>query len=118
MAGRRREVRWSAAAEADLADILDYVAAERPLTAEKLLAQFRKRSSTLHEAADRGRQVPELLRQGISEYRELVISVWRLIYRVHSDTVDVVMLLDARRDVEDLLLLRLTRGNTRKRSKE
>lgn len=109
MAGRRRKVRWSAAAEADLADILDYIAADRPLTAEKLLSQFRKRTASPNDAADRGRQVPELLRQGILEYRELLISVWRLIYRTHSDTVDVVMVLDARRDVEDVLLLRLTR---------
>ena len=82
---------------------------ERPQVAMDVLARIRKRAETLSRAAERGRVVPELERQGIREFRELVLSVWRLIYKVSPGTVDVLLLIDARRNVEDVLLMRLIR---------
>ena len=54
-----------------------------------------------------GRVVPELLSQGISLYREIVITPWRVIYKIERDRVYIVSVIDSRRNVEDVLLARL-----------
>lgn len=109
MAPRSRRVRWSRAAAADLQAIVDHIATERPLTAEKILNALQRRTSALRLAADRGRQVPELLGHGVLNLREIIVSVWRVVYEVGPDTVDVLAVFDSRRNIEDVLLLRLTR---------
>ena len=109
MAARKREVRWSKAAADDLWSIVEYIARERPTVAMDILGRIRKRARSLRLAADKGRRVPELQRQGIREYRELVIAVWRLIYKGTPSAVEVLLVIDSRRNVEDVLLMRLIR---------
>ena len=41
--------------------------------------------------------------------RELIESPWRILYRIEADTVYVLAVIDARRNVEDLLLDRFVR---------
>lgn len=106
---RRREVRWSDAAAGDLWSIVEFIARDRPLTAESILAELRNRAAGLAIAPQRGRVVPELDRHGIRDYRELICSVWRVVYRITPEAVQIVFVIDSRRDVEDELLRRLTR---------
>lgn len=110
MAARRRKVLWSDAAAEDLWSVVEHIARDRPQTAVDILHEARRQAQMLHSAPDRGRIVPELARHGIRDYRELTFSVWRLIYRVIPDAVQVVSMIDSRRHVEDVLLRRLTRG--------
>lgn len=42
-------------------------------------------------------------------YRELIVSRWRLFYRIAGESVYVLARIDSRRNVEDILLERLTR---------
>jgi toxin ParE1/3/4 len=58
----------------------------------------------------RGRIVPELRWHGITTYRELIVSSWRIIYRVDAPRVLVVSVVDSRRQLEDLLLARFLRA--------
>jgi hypothetical protein len=53
--------------------------------------------------------VPELDELGIRNWRELVVSPWRVIYRIEGRMVFVASVLDGRRDVEDILMQRLLR---------
>ena len=98
------EVLWAAVAESDLTGIILYIAEESPGNAKKVLARIRVRTAKLAKSPMQGRVVPELLSQGISQYREVVISPWRVIYRVEADRVLVVSVIDSRRNVEDILL--------------
>lgn len=107
--GKRRKVRWSNAAEADLWSIVEFIARDRPSVAEGILAQLRKRAGTLAIAPERGRVVSELDRHGIRDYREIIVLVWRVVYRITRDAVHIVFVIDSRRNVEDELLRRLTR---------
>ena len=50
----------------------------------------------------------ELQDQGILQYRELVISPWRVLYRISEKNVFVLSVLDSRRNIQDILLKRLT----------
>jgi toxin ParE1/3/4 len=102
-------VLWAAVAENDLLGILLYIADESPRNALKVMTQIRNRTSKLKQSPMQGRVVPELLSQGISQYREVVVSPWRVIYRVEGNQVFVVSVIDSRRNVEDILLGRLLR---------
>src|SRR5579863_9368921 len=109
MTARKREVRWARAAAEDLWSIVEYIAHERPLVAEDVLRRIRSRAHTLAISAEKGRRVPELERQGIHDYREIVMSVWRIVYKVSPMSVEVLLVIDSRRNVEDVLLMRLSR---------
>jgi toxin ParE1/3/4 len=100
-------VRWSATSESDLKSIIEYIAKDSPSRACELLRKIKEKASNLHSFPSRGRIVPELQDQGITQYRELVVSPWRIIYRISEETVYVLSALDSRQNVEDLLLKRL-----------
>lgn len=101
------EVIWSRTAELDLESIIDYIAEDSPLTAIKILHKIKQKSDQLYSYPTRGRIVPELKEFNILQYREIIIDPWRVIYKITSDTVIVLSVIDARRNVEDVLLDRL-----------
>lgn len=103
------QVRWTETAEEDLTAIVEYIAAENPDAALAIFDRISRHAAELHEFPERGRVVPELHRFGIANYRELLPSPWRVIYRIEQKTVFVTALLDGRRDLEDLLLERVVR---------
>lgn len=105
----RLRVRWSRVAAADLVAIASYIQRTSPKAAAEFLKQARANAGTLSEFPRRGRVVPELQRLGITEWRELIFAPYRLIYTVQHDVVEVDAILDARRDIEELLLERLVR---------
>ena len=102
------EVAWSETAQGDLTAIIEYIADSSPSRAYEVFKDLTERASTLTTFPERGRIVPELQRQGITQYHELVIQPWRVIYRVSAKRVYVLAVLDSRRSLEDILLQRLT----------
>jgi plasmid stabilization system protein ParE len=101
------EILWAAVAEKDLLGIVDFIADDDPGTALGILNKIEADTAKLDHSPRRGRTVPELLKQGISRYREIVIKPWRVIYRIEKKKVYVVSVIDGRRNVEDVLLARL-----------
>jgi plasmid stabilization system protein ParE len=106
---KRLPVRWTAPAYADLFEILEFVGADRPAAARRLGRELLKQSKTLGSSALRGRMVPELVQQGITAYREILVSRYRMIYHLHPEAVQIAAVMDASRDVGDVLLGRLLR---------
>jgi toxin ParE1/3/4 len=107
---RTYTVRWSATSESDLKGILEYIAKDSPSRAYEVLSKIKEKAPNLHSfpsRPSRGRIVPELQDQGITQYRELIVSPWRIIHRISEGTVYVLSVLDSRQNVEDLLLKRL-----------
>jgi len=101
------KINWANVAENDLIEIIEYISIDSPPNALKILQQINKMVSSLYSLPERGRVVPELQDQGILTYREIVIPPWRIIYRISDNDVYVLTVLDARRNVEDILLKRL-----------
>lgn len=101
------KILWADVAKQDLSDIIEYIAIDNPANALKILQKIRKMASILHSLPERGRVLPELQDQGILIYREIVTAPWRMIYRISDKNVYVLSVLDARRNVEDILLKRL-----------
>jgi toxin ParE1/3/4 len=105
---KRYHVVWSNIAENDLRDIIEYIADDSPPNALKIFKSIKQKVSSLTTFPETGRIVPELRDQGILQYRELVISPWRVLYRISEKNVFVLSVLDSRRNIEDILLKRLT----------
>ncbi len=110
MASRFR-VRWTEAASTDLENIVRYTAEGSPLNATKMYRQLRKRTAALRSMPDRGHIVKELADLTVTAYRELVVSPYRIVYRVDKRNVFVHAILDGRRDVREILAERLLRDN-------
>ena len=106
---KKYEVIWSEVSVKDLTDIIEYIASDSPSNALKILKALKQKAANLYTLPERGRIVPELWDQGIIQYRELVVSPWRIIYRVSEMKVYVLAVLDSRQNIEDILLKRLTR---------
>ena len=104
---KKYEVIWSNTAEKDLIDIVEYIAEDSPANALKIFRNIKQKASNLYTFPERSRIVPELNDQGILQYRELIISPWRVIYRVLEKKVYVLSVLDSRQNLEDILLKRL-----------
>ncbi|NOR04770.1 MAG: plasmid stabilization protein [Deltaproteobacteria bacterium] len=104
---REYNIIWADIAEKDLKNIIEYIADDSPINALKVFKKIKEKASSLYSFPDRGRLVPELRDQGILQYRELIHSPWRIIYRISESTVYVLSVLDARRNIEDILLKRL-----------
>ncbi len=110
MPARKRKVNWSRTAVNDLLEIARYIAADSPTTALETITEIRGRADVLGTMPKHGRIVPETNWTGVRALRELVVNRYRLIYRLDGrHAVLVLALLDARRDVESVLLERLTR---------
>jgi len=102
------KVSWASVAESDLSNIILYIAEERPTNALKILNKIREKASSLKQFPERGRIVPELRDQGINLYREIIVSPWRIVYRISGKEVYVLTVFDSRQNAEDVLLKKLT----------
>jgi len=100
-------VRWSETSEKDLKGIISYIAEGSPQHAYETFMNIKTKTFTLHSFPEIGRIVPELEEQGITQYRELIVAPWRIIYRISEKAVYVLSVLDSRQNVEDILLKRL-----------
>ena len=105
---KKYHVVWSNIAENDSKDIIEYITDDSPPNASKIFKSIKQKVSSLTTFPERGRTVPELRDQGILQYRELVISPWRILYRISEKNVFVLSVLDSCRNIEDILLKRLT----------
>ncbi|MFK5914362.1 MAG: type II toxin-antitoxin system RelE/ParE family toxin [Woeseiaceae bacterium] len=105
------EVFWARSAENDLTSIIEFIHSENPVAAKNNLKKIKTKVANLSTLPNRGRIVPELKYEGILQYRELIVSHWRIIYRISELRVYVLLVIDSRRNVEDILLQRLIRKN-------
>jgi len=108
------QIYWTKTAQSDLVKIIKYIQADSPNTATKIFENIKEKTQELALFAERGRIIPELQTQGIVQYRELIIPPWRIMYRISTNTIYVLSVLDSRRNVEDLLLERLISINNEK----
>ena len=103
---KRFRVEWAQPARKDFENIIDYISRNNVDSAVSTLEDIRSKCDTLTQFPDRGRIVPELKEFGISSYRELILSPWRVIYRLSDRKVYVLAVIDSRRNMEDILIER------------
>ena len=92
----------------DLEELYAYITAhDVPGKADYVLDQIEKALETLSQYPEREAYPKELLSVGLREYREVFFKPYRIIYRVISGNVYVMVIADGRRDMRTLLLGRL-----------
>ena len=64
---------------------------------------------SLKEYPKSGRIVPELDRQGITKYRELIQGNYRIVYEISEKKVIIHTILDGRRNFEEIIISKLSR---------
>ena len=104
------KVQWTSNAKADLLSIVAYIKEDSPKIARDVYHKIKSKANSVDLLPLRGRIVPELQKEGITMYRELLSSPWRIIYKVDSDTVYIMAIFDLRQNVEELLLQKLLRS--------
>ena len=77
-------VRWAQRARDDLREIHDFIARDSPRTAEALVDRLLTATERLAAFPDSGRVVPEFPALG---YREIIVSSYRVLYRLEDNTV-------------------------------
>ncbi|WP_151900328.1 type II toxin-antitoxin system RelE/ParE family toxin [Sulfurimonas hydrogeniphila] len=97
------KVQWTSNAKEDLLNIVEYM--------KEIYQKIKTKANSSNFFPLRGRVVPELQKEGITMYRELIASPWRIMYKVDSDTIYIMAIFDSRQNVEELLLQKLIRSS-------
>ena len=82
-----------------LGAIAEYISIASPVYAEHTIEQLVERLDQACRFPESGRVVPEFERPDL---RELIEPPYRLIYRVHPDTIEVIAVLHARQQLRAL----------------
>jgi plasmid stabilization system protein ParE len=98
-------------AENDLVEIVEYISRNNPQTALKILERIHGRIKSLDHFPYRGGYVPELLEKNIKDYRQLLETPWKIIYKIENDRVNMLTIIDSRRNVQDILIKKLIKEN-------
>ncbi|MDO9207279.1 MAG: type II toxin-antitoxin system RelE/ParE family toxin [Sulfuricurvum sp.] len=101
---------WTQTAENDFIFILEYIKKDSLKNAQTVFGVIKEQALKLNTFPERGRVVPELQEFGITQYREIIIQRWRMIYKIVDERVYIVSLIDARQNGEDILFNRYVRG--------
>ncbi|TVR61456.1 MAG: type II toxin-antitoxin system RelE/ParE family toxin [Spirochaetaceae bacterium] len=98
---------WSTVAAQDLDDIVSWILTNHSTQhAESFVDMIDASVRRLSHQPESGRVIPELERQNITRYREVVLPPWRMFYTKDDDRVVIHAIIDGRRSIEDILLRR------------
>jgi len=100
-------IKWAAPAREDLDEIIEYISASNIQYAVKVLDKIEKSVKTLDMFPERGRIVPELETYGYVLYREIIVDYWRIVYKIEQDVVYIMLVIDGRRNLEDIILKKI-----------
>ena len=103
------KVVWTKAASNDLNNIIDFIAQDSIQIALKQFQIIKETAQNLRSFPEQGRIIPELSLQNIYKFRELIITPWRIMYKIENKNVYVLAVIDGRRNIEDILLNRQLR---------
>jgi len=94
-------------AENDLNEIILFIAQNNPQTAVKIMEKIQAKINTLDHFPNRGSYVPELLARKIKKYRQITEAPWKIIYKVDGEIVNILAIIDSRRNLQDILIKKL-----------
>lgn len=101
------KVVWSSPAAADLEGIINYILADNGIAAATSVhKRIMGGIETLTSFVRRCRIVPELSDMGIMDFRKLIVSPYRVFFRVHDNRIVLAGIFDARRNLADILIER------------
>ena len=107
MSSKKYKLQWTTNAKNDLLDIVEYIKRDSPSNAKSVYLKIKEKAKSSNFFPLKGRVVPELQKEGINTYREVIAKPWRIIYKVGTDTVYIMAIIDSRQNIEDILLKKI-----------
>lgn len=92
---------WTEKAIDDLSELAEYVAISDQVAAKRLVQRVLSSLARLEQHPESGRRLPEL---PLHNYREVISSPSRIVYRVEKDNVFVVRIIRQERDLRRLMI--------------
>ena len=105
------KVFWTEDAIHDFDSIITYIYNENQTNAKAIYIAMKEQCSTLEHFPFRTRVVPELEALGIMQYRVLIFKRWHIIYSVEDTTVNLLLIIDSRQDIQEQLIQRILKAN-------
>ncbi len=94
---------WTLEAKKSLDEILDYIIEnDGPDIAHEIYLKIKEKSSLLKVSPLQGREVKEL-KSLKKKYHEIIIKPWRIINKFENDHIFILLIIDSRRDLEEIL---------------
>ncbi|HSB95323.1 MAG TPA: type II toxin-antitoxin system RelE/ParE family toxin [Spongiibacteraceae bacterium] len=90
---------WSRRALQDVEHIRDYIAQDSPAYAQPFIERLLSATRHLQQFPQSGRAMPEANNSNI---REVIYQGYRIIYRLGSDAIEIVMVVHGSRDLSNL----------------
>ena len=107
----KKKIIWSKDASEDLYEIVDYIKEKSgKVIAYEIYTRIIDHVESIDSFPESGRVIPELLTIGIRDLRELIEKPWRIFYRVTSDEIQIISVIDGRRNVEEILYKKVIDG--------
>ena len=104
-----KEVEVSPFAQDDFNEIIEYYSSYSQDYVETTISEFEENVMSLQQHPKSGKIIPELERQGITQYRELIQGYYRIIYKISKDKIIVLTVIDGRRNFEEIIIEKLSR---------
>ncbi len=101
------QVFWTDDAISDFDAIITHIFAESETHAKAMFLAIKEQCNALEHFPLRARVVPELEALGIMQYRELIFKRWRIIYSVETHSVNLLLIIDSRQDIQEQLIQRI-----------
>jgi plasmid stabilization system protein ParE len=87
---KRYSVKITASAQADISAIWDFISQNNPSNAAEFIGEIEKKALSLSLFPKRNPVIPEAELLQISDYRHLVHKKYRVVYRIHNETVYIL----------------------------
>lgn len=102
---------WSQDANGDLIDIITHI---KEKSGKNIATDIYQRIISHVEKIDifpeNGRVIPELISIGVIDIKEIIESPWRIFYRIASNEIQIISVIDERRNVEEILYRKIIDG--------
>jgi len=100
-------VKWTEPAREDVNEIIEYISRTNISYTVKILDKIEVAVKNLDSFPERYRIVPELEKYGYFLYRDIVIEYWKIIYKIENNLVYIMLVIDSRRNLNDILLKKM-----------
>jgi toxin ParE1/3/4 len=107
----KHDIIWSKDAGDELAEIISYIKYNTgKITAKKIYFKIINEVKRVSENAAGRRVAPLLRRFGINNIHQLNISPWIVFYKVEDNKMQIISIIDGRRNLEEILYKKMIDG--------
>jgi len=102
---------WSEDASLDLVDIVLYIKIHSGKEIAKgIYTRIKSKINNIVDFPKAGMSVPELVDIGIIDIYQIIISPWKIYYKIIEDKIMILSVIDGKRNLEEILYKKIITG--------